>query len=84
MADHFIQHHALAWLQPAVFITGHWLHHQLHMAGEHAALIVLIAQFQTCFRRAALNLSISLCHHLSQTAFQLFPGKPGGTRPDHA
>ena len=84
VAHHLIQHHALARFQPAVFSTGNRLHHQLHTAGKHAAMIILVAQLKARLRRAALNLSVSLRHHLSQTAFQLFPGKPGGTRPDHA
>ena len=84
VADHFIQHHALARFQPGVLITRNRLHHHLHMAGKHATLVVLVAQLQTCFRRAALNLAVCLRHHLCQTAFQLFPGIPGSTRPDHA
>lgn len=47
MIDHLVKHHALSGGQPAVSLTGDGLHHQLQMAAEQPALVVLIAQLQT-------------------------------------
>lgn len=47
MIDHFVKHNALPGGQPAVSLTGDRLHHQLQMAAEQPALVVLIAQLQT-------------------------------------
>ncbi|MNW03905.1 hypothetical protein D3C71_1999080 [compost metagenome] len=41
--DNFVQHHAVTVFQPAVFGARNGFNHQLHMAFEDAALIVLIA-----------------------------------------
>ncbi|MNC26591.1 hypothetical protein D3C75_747290 [compost metagenome] len=80
MIDLFVQDNALARLQPRAFGAGQRFNHQLQMAGEHAALIVLIAQFEPGF----FDFAICLSHHLGHAGFQLFPGKPGSTCPDHA
>ncbi|MNE31391.1 hypothetical protein D3C80_1249570 [compost metagenome] len=81
--DHFIQHNALPSFQPGIFCPGDGLHDQLHMAGKHAALIILIAQFQPGFRGGAFHFAVGLRHHLCQTAFQLLTGEPGRACPDH-
>ncbi len=43
MIDHFVKHHALPGGQPAVSLTGDRLHHQLQMAAEQPALVVLLS-----------------------------------------
>ena len=47
MIDHLVKYHALSGGQPAVGLTGDRLNHQLQMAAEQPALVILIAQLQT-------------------------------------
>ncbi|MNY63129.1 hypothetical protein D3C86_2000480 [compost metagenome] len=84
MIDHFVQYHALTGLQPAIFTACNGFNHQLHVALEDAALIILIAQFQPGFGCRTFNFAVGLRHHFRQTALQLLTGEPRSTRPDHA
>ena len=82
MIDGFIQNDALPWLQPGIFLTGNRFYHQLQLAAEHAALVVLITQLNACLGREAFELIVCLRHHLSKMGFQFLPREPGAARPD--
>ncbi len=83
MIHHFVQHQALSWLQPWILRASDRFKHQLQMAFEQAALVILVTDLQPGFWRGALKLAVRLRDHFCQMALQLFPGIPGRTRPDH-
>ncbi|CCK02449.1 hypothetical protein BN129_997 [Cronobacter sakazakii 701] len=82
VAYDLLQYDALTRLQQRFLLTRRRFHHQLQMAAEQAALVILVAQLKPRLRRVALKLRVGFCHHVADMFFKLLTGVPRTTCPD--
>ncbi|CCJ75095.1 hypothetical protein BN135_159 [Cronobacter muytjensii 530] len=83
VAHYLIQHHALARLQQRFLLARRGFDHQLQMAAEQAALVILVAKLKPGLRRAELKLRVGFGDHFADMFFKLLTGVPRATCPDN-